>query len=743
MALAPCSAQAIGDANHSSCPSETESSPGFHAYLPDCRAYELVSPPFVSGASLWGLEKGEPPPMSANGEHVLSKVLGGFAETGSLEQKGPSYGALYEFSRTAAGWTAEALQPPDSLYPRSEFVFASADFSHSLWEVQVPAAPGEELPVGLPGGPENGIFARNDGTLAIREAAGAGKGRFTLVGPETAPGHEESAQGIAGFPVQGASADLSHLLLNVWAEAKQLWPGDETQQGGPSLYEYRGTGDREPVLVGVRNEGPLDGEPYLNDGAELVSRCGTVLGSAGAGGTLANAVSASGEVVYFTALACAGAPGVNELYARFDGQRTVDISEPRTGPAGDCATCDESNPSSAAFEAASEDGSKAFFTSEQELLPGARGDGLYEYDFNATDPHERLSLVAPEVTGVAAIAQDGGRVYFQSAGVLTATANGNGEVAQQGGENLYMYDTEAGEAAFTGKPVFVAQEAGNTRTTRDGQFLVFESARHLAHTNDTSVVAQLFEYDADTDTIARVSVGQTSPAGYECEITHVVEPGFNCDGNATSGGFALPRSIAEYEYFTWAPTQATSGLAVSADGAVEFESAIALTPLAVAGKENVYEYHEGSVYLISPGEELISFKPSEAPRAMGIDESGQNAFFATTASLLPQDTDSQSSWYDARQDGGFPGPVAQPACVGETCQGPLGAAPSLAAPASANAAGGGNLAPPAPVPVVKPKPTVKCRKGYVKKKGKCVKKPKGKAKKASAKRAGNNGGAEA
>jgi hypothetical protein len=45
--------------------------------------------------------------------------------------------------------------------------------------------------------------------------------------------------------------------------------------------------------------------------------------------------------------------------------------------------------------------------------------------------------------------------------------------------------------------------------------------------------------------------------------------------------------------------------------------------------------------------------------------------------------------------------------------------------------------------VVKPKPTVKCRKGFVKKKGKCVKKPKGKAKKASAKRAGNNGGAEA
>jgi hypothetical protein len=48
------------------------------------------------------------------------------------------------------------------------------------------------------------------------------------------------------------------------------------------------------------------------------------------------------------------------------------------------------------------------------------------------------------------------------------------------------------------------------------------------------------------------------------------------------------------------------------------------------------------------------------------------------------------------------------------------------------------VAPP-PALVVKPKAAVKCRKGYVEKKGRCVKKPK--AKRASVGRAGSERGA--
>jgi|HubBroStandDraft_2_1064218.scaffolds.fasta_scaffold19869_3 hypothetical protein len=730
------SAMAAGDVNTVPCPSETESSPGFHTYLPDCRAFELVTPAFVAGNVPLGVgNKREPPQVSADGEHLLSLVLGGFAETESLEQNSFHIGAYYEFLRTAAGWRAEALTPPPSLFPRYEFSMASSNFSRSLWALQQSAVPGEELPVGAPPNraPEgvNGFSYPNNAVLAIREPAGAGKGRFTIVGPVTAPGHQQYDE-THNFHVEGASADLSHILLRVNAELMQLWPGDETLLGKTSLYEYVGAGDREPVLVGVSNDGSVaeaasrEGKAYINEAAELVSLCGTGLGGSGAGGPLASAVSASGEIVYFTALACGDAPRVNELYARVGGVRTVDISEPSTGPGGDCESCDESEPYPAVYQGASEDGSKVFFSSEQELLPGASGNSLYEYSFDAANKHDRVTLVAREVSGVAAVSEDGTRVYFDSSGVLSGGANENGEVAQRGAQNLYVYDTGSG-----GPPVFVAQEASGARATRDGQFLVFESLRHVSGTNDRSVVAQLFEYDADTGVIARVSVGQSSPAGYECETTHVVEEGFNCDGNATSGSFYLPYPLTKQESESWWPTDATSGLAVSANGVVEFESKIALTPLAVAGNENVYEYRAGDVYLLSPGEEATSPINAEAniplSRALGVDESGQDAFFSTTESFLPQDTDSQTSWYDAREDGGYPAPAQRSACIGGACQGPFNAVPpSPAAGGSATAVAGGNVV--VPAPEAKPTSVVKCKKGYVKKKGKCVKGPKAKSK---------------
>jgi hypothetical protein len=586
--LCVCSwALAAGDVDSVECPLGSESSPGFHPYLGDCRAFELVTPPFINGAFPAGVgNKGEPPQVSADGNHLLSLVLGGFAETESLEQNTFHYGAYYEYSRTPGGWSAEALTPPASLFPRYEFAFASADFTRSLWKGQE-AAGGGELPVGPPPGgttaPSNGFTYPNNAVVAVREAVGGGKGRFTIVGPVTAPGHEPDSRE-EGFEVEGASADLSHVLLRVNDVFKQLWPGDETLQRDVSLYEYVGTGDREPVLVGVRNDGSVaeaaarEGKAYVNEAAELVSRCGTALG----GGTLANAVSLSGETVYFTALACGGGPSVNELYARVGGSRTVDISEPTTGPGGDCERCEESEPYAAVYRGASEDGSRVFFTSEQDLLPGARGDSLYEYDFDAADPHDRVTLLAPEVANVAAVSEDGSHLYFESPLVLAANANGNGEVAQAGAQNLYLCYAESG-----GPPVFVASEATEARTTRDGQYVVFESTRHVAGTNDRSGVAQLFEYDTLTGVIVRVSVGQRSPAGYECETTHVIEEGFNCDGNVTSGAFYLPYPLANQERQKWEPTDATSGLAVSAGGVVEFESEVALTPLAVPGKENV------------------------------------------------------------------------------------------------------------------------------------------------------------
>jgi len=705
-------ALAAGDANQATC-SEfpgTEASPGFRSFLPDCRAYELVTPPYKGGqpAGLRG--------VSVDGNHLLGYDFAGFAGTEDLEQNRNQFGAIYEFSRTSAGWNAESLEPPAWLAARGDFVGASADLSRSLWELIIQSKEGEEFNGG-------GESPEEAFTLAVREVGPDGRARFTPVGPMDSPGQHiyESER----FRFAGASRDLLHILLGVTVGG-QRWPGDSTLDGDRSLYEYVGTDNSEPRLVGVRNAGALEGAAHVNEHAELVSECGTILGSAGTGSTY-NAVSADGAVVYFTAQhieGCTGnQPPVDELYARIDGAQTVSISEPTAGVGGDCTQCDDSEPKAAVFQGASEDGSKVFFLSNQKLLPGAKGENLYEYDFHA-ESGKRVVLVAAEVPDVARISEDGSHVYFVSKLTLTTAPNANTDKAEEGAYNLYVYATQTGAPSFIANLLTVEEEqtirnrVENSEqlaneidrrihiaaedehrpfeTTPNGRYLAFVNPRDLTG-DDTGTAAQIFEYDSETDRVARVSVGQRGD--YLCPSSGRVEEGYNCDGNTNNTAEAATiLSPARSEEST--PTAAASELSLSQTGAVFFGSSDALTPAAVGERENIYEYHEGNVYLISPGDEAAPLQPPET-RLLDTNESGGDVFFSTTDSLLPQHTDTQASWYDARSGGGFPAPLVPPACVGDACQGPLSTTPPTSSAGSTGIAEG-NLAPPASKPVVKP-----------------------------------------
>ncbi len=726
---------AAGDANRGSCAEfpGTEASPGFRSFLPDCRAYEMVTPPYKGGQPTFRVSSVSLP-MSVDGEHLLGLDFGGFADTQN-EEFNTTPGAAYEFSGTSSGWNTEALEPAASLAPRSSFVAASADLSRSLWRLVNQSREGEEV-----GSPEESGY-----TFAVRELTPAGL-RFIKVGPET-----ETAGGEVftkeEFAYEGASRDLSHIVFDVNSRAGELWPGDLTREGAPpSLYEYVGTGNSEPVLVGVKNQGLLNGTPHINEGADLISVCGTILGSGlNAGkvenayddhGTTYNAVSADGSVVDFTALACAGEPGagpeVNELYARVNGAETVDVSEPTMGLEGNCESCDESEPKAALFQGASEDGSKVFFLSEQGLLPGAEGENLYEYDFNAVDPHQKLILVAPNVRGVARISEDGSHVYFVATSVRTTNPGPGGSLAHQGDNNFYVYDTSNAHTAFIGALSnadgdangMVSREVSKSErgiwahedkskpveTTPDGRFMVFASPTRLT-SDDTGTITQIFEYDAQAETLVRVSRGQRS----------VVFPeGFGDNGNASNGEDA-PFFPATPNYrIGLRPTDAASALAVSEGGMVVFTSRDPLTPGAVGGRnehrldfgegENVYEYRDGNVYLVSPVDEANPLRTEES-RLLGTDESGRDVFFFTADSLTPQDTDIQTDWYDAREGGGFPGVVSPVGCAGEGCQGALSAAPFLPSEGgSAAVVGAGNLVSPVRGSVVRPKSLTRAQK---------------------------------
>lgn len=271
-------ALAAGDANEGSCPASTESSPGFRTYLPDCRAYEMVTPPYKEGGVISGFGIS----VSTDGSRVMGVTTSAFAGT----QDDQELDAYYEFEREASGWVTSPLSAPASLFPEGHppngGLPLSSDLGASLWNVTTTPALGAEEDLYLKPTPDASLVS---------------------LGPEQPP---PSTGG--GFHVNlsfvGASADLTHTLFNIASPSKREletgqnrpWPGDTTIPGAPSLYEYVGTGNTEPVLVGVNNQEQLRGKPHINEGATLISHCGTTLGGGQQGGhnDMYNAVSRSG-----------------------------------------------------------------------------------------------------------------------------------------------------------------------------------------------------------------------------------------------------------------------------------------------------------------------------------------------------------------------------------------------------------------------------------------------------------------
>jgi hypothetical protein len=633
--------------------------------LPDCRAYELVSPSAKYGWPMFVLR------VSAGGSRAVVDSLGSLPGSNQV-----SLLNFYQLARKPDGWETAPLNTPTGFtngpgggaLPATDTALDSGLFEYRASKETDLRATGfyvRSLPDGLPV------------EVGPRLAASA---------LETNPPSER-----LNSSEPSASADLSHVLFMLigpeYANGgliDYVWPGDTTALrpaggGWTSLYEYVRTGSEAPSLVGV------------DAGNHLIGQCGTVLGypSGGdftsfQGGELYNAISSpSGSRIFFTV---AGGPceegGVGplatELFAKEDSSsgapRSVAISEPTTGSEGDCVSCDISSPQGAVFQGASEDGSKVFFLSDQHLLGGAKGTTLYEYDFSAAKG-TRVRLVAPEAQGVSRVSEDGSRVYFVSQGVLTNTANPVGTTAQPEVDNLYVYNTQTGDVAFvaTLSPNDAAdwqiQDERPVEATPDGRYLVFISGADLTP-GDTSAMPQVFEYDALAKTLVRVSREE----------------------GGIGGDFAATIAYPSYtEHFD--PSSKPSS--VSDDGSVVvFASQAALTVHAIFGYNNIYEYHNGHVYLISDGQDR-SVKDGGFPSVslVGVDASGENIFFTTADQLVPQDGDTQEDVYDARIEGGFL-PASSEGCESEGCQGPLAPSMSLSSPGSLSQAAGDQIVEP-------------------------------------------------
>jgi hypothetical protein len=151
----------------------------------------------------------------------------------------------------------------------------------------------------------------------------------------------------------------------------------------------------------------------------------------------------------------------------------------------------------------------------------------------------------------------------------------------------------------------------------------------------------------------------------------------------------------------------THGLGITEDGRAFFNSDDQLVLRDQNGKKDAYEWNNGSVSLISTG---FSSAPSSL---LTVTNDGKDAFFFTRESLVDRDRNGQAmKLYDAREGGGiFVLPPSPPCAASDECHGPS----SLAAPpppiGTFRGTGGQHV-------------SSKCKKGFVKKRGKCVRKRK-------------------
>jgi hypothetical protein len=324
-----------------------------------------------------------------------------------------------------------------------------------------------------------------------------------------------------------------------------------------------------------------------------------------------------------------------------------------------------------AFETASKTGSVAYFT---------KAGHLYRYDA----PTAAVTDLTPAggVQGVLGASESGAYVYYvTSSGVFVRHGSVVSEVAENADASNYPAAT------------------GVARVTPDGTHLAFLSKASLTGYDNRdaggSPLSEVFIYDAATDGLVCASCNPT--------------------GERPLGPSGIPGAIANGT--SVGATHAYKPRAFSDDGRrLFFDSADAISPADTAKRPDVYEWEAqgsgscqrqgGCIALISAG------RGSEGASFLDASASGADAFFLTGDSLVGADNGFVDV-YDAREGGGFPEPPKPIECAGDACQflpsQPEDLQPGTLVP------GGGN--PPLRVAAT----SVKCKRGFVRKRGRCVK----------------------
>jgi NHL repeat-containing protein len=681
--------------------------------LPDCMALEMVSPPQKGG------QPARFPEVSADGSRVKFFALAALGKDppGILGLLGGAYVA----TRGGSGWETESVTPAHGIY--------------KLWNSENQLSFTPDLSRWLEIG-----YTWAQGQQGIGQAFEGGLGGFfRFLSEPLVPLTTGTPLYITvkSSLLQGASADHSHLyFIPGGGGVPTYFPGDPGLTGPVA--------ESADVYLTRRGPGGQLALELLNrdrTGKVWGGNCGARLGGIGAGNGERNqgAVSADGSRTYLSARASQPASGncseANKLriLERLESESGPQIgplfsSECNRGPSEPCSSADGND----LYQGASADGSKVYFTTNRQLadsdrdgssaecnnLSAVAGCDLYLYD-RSRPAGERLVQVsageelgpgiheagkeAKVYTGITGISGDGSHVYFVAGGVLSDQPNSEGDSAQAGEPNLYLWDAETESTAFIGTlspgdavslwgapgtwrneayPVPATHKDGNGEEIGgDGHVLLFESYAELTSADADGAHRDVYRYD-----------GEAEPPSLECLSCRPGGP----DSVAVNVGSHSQSGVGGTDF-------AEEGRWVSEDGETAgFLTPEALVPGDVNGAADLYLWRGGALVRL-PGKPFNS----EGKAGPYLSHDGSTVAYSTFTALLPQDGDTAGDVYVARVGGGYPNPPAPPVCEpGNGCQ--QAQLPPAVPRASSEAPGVGNP---------KPRP---CPQGKVRRQGRCV-----------------------
>jgi hypothetical protein len=630
--------------------------------LPDCRAYELVSPSNARGTLLFPL--GGPTTSYASSPARL-------AYTGNLstfsEESGKAAnttGDLYVSTRTDEGWTQRFIGRNDTFQmgnPPINWVqeYFQSTIGMSKIQRDIYADPELDRIVqwdrGLPSGglqgqkghPSNVPYVWNSTTGALLERWPTNFGGI------------EGGYDFVGLPMP--SGDLSHF---VFSSNVVFAPGgthfDETigccYSGNFPPLPPRSIYDNEIASGSVKLASvKKDGTPFLGYLYD-VSKDGSTI------------VMAEGN---FRDKIITG-----PIYVRLDGQRTEEIA------AGNQIR----------YVGATDDDRTIYITSTAQLTAGDTDAGEDLYRWTASNP-DALTLVS--------LGDGGGRGNGNSCNV---SWNSGGCGVQFPDFTAYAGGL-SGEGGNNHSDVFIAPDSGDIyfmspekligakgEANQPNLYVYRHGNLGYVTTMEWKILCTVFDfYGACTSgPVARM---QITPSGSHMGIvTNSHLTGYDSGERAEMYLFtpdngrllcASCRPDGKPPIFDVLASQ--NGRFLTDDGRAFFTSEDSLVPRDSNGTEDVYEFTQGKPWLITTGvgpniRGLAGYLGTTTrPGLINVSANGTDVYFATIDTLVSQDDNgSNIKIYDARTGGGFPAVRIPPNCTAaDECHGPVANQPDL------------------------------------------------------------------